>query len=72
MFGYVTTITGNNISANTKDSPILIKNECNSYELPSTGGEGTRKFYIFGAFLLLTSLLCGCLIHKRERRSKMM
>ncbi|MCQ2434713.1 MAG: fibro-slime domain-containing protein [Oscillospiraceae bacterium] len=72
VFGYVTTITGNNISANTKDSPILIKNECNSYELPSTGGEGTRKFYIFGAFLLLTSLLCGCLIHKRERRSKMM
>ena len=72
MFGYITTITGNNVSANTSNSPILIKNTCNAYELPHTGGEGTRKFYIFGAFLLLTSLLCGCMNIKRKRRSDMM
>ena len=37
-------------------------------ELPMTGGEGSRKFMVAGALLMLTGLCFGCALRRRERR----
>ena len=36
--------------------------------LPITGGEGTMKFMVAGAILMLTGLCFGCALRRRERR----
>lgn len=69
-FEYLVTYENNEVSSNTADTPIIIKNTENMYELPATGGIGTKRIVFGGTFLILISLLSGYCVAKRERRKE--
>ncbi len=69
-FEYLVTYENNEVSSNTADTPIIIKNTENMYVLPATGGIGTKRIVFSGTFLILISLLSGYCVAKRERREK--
>ena len=51
---------------------LVIKNQVSSgaYELPSTGGAGTKSYTAGGGALMLAALVCGfCTKRRRERRA---
>lgn len=67
---YLVTYEDNNVSSNSEEHPIIIKNTENMYELPATGGIGTKRIVFGGTFLILISLLSGYCVAKRERRKE--
>jgi len=46
----------------------LVNKELEGYELPETGGTGTRLYTTAGLLLVLTSAACLLYIHKKRRR----
>ncbi len=57
------------VSTNTENSPILVKNKYIWYKLPATGGIGVDFIYAIGLFLMITGLIGGTALIRRERRS---
>ena len=57
-------------SVKTDSLVITSQADPSDYELPSTGGAGT-KLYTGGGALMLAALVCGvCRKHRRERRAR--
>ena len=65
---------GKNTGSNGKGDTIVITNtaeESGDYELPSTGGAGTKLYTAGGGALMLAALMCGvCRKRRRERRAR--
>lgn len=65
---------GKNTGSNGKGDTIVITNtaeESGDYELPSTGGAGTKLYTAGGGALMLAALMCGvCKKRRRERRAR--
>ena len=65
---------GKNTGSNGKGDTIIITNtaeESGDYELPSTGGAGTKLYTAGGGALMLAALMCGvCRKRRRERRAR--
>lgn len=65
---------GKNTGSNGKGDTIVITNtaeKSDEYELPSTGGAGTKLYTAGGGALMLAALVCGvCRKRRRERRAR--
>lgn len=65
---------GKNTGSNGNGDTIVITNtaeESGGYELPSTGGAGTKLYTAGGGALMLAALVCGvCRKRRRERRAR--
>ena len=55
----------NGVSKATEAVPYIINRDTGSYELPATGGPGTKLFYLLGAML---TVLAGAGLVARKRR----
>ncbi|SFX69408.1 carbohydrate binding domain-containing protein [Ruminococcus sp. XPD3002] len=66
---YLVSYTGNGVATNDAANPILIKNKYIWYKLPATGGIGVDFIYAIGLFLMITGLIGGTALIRRERRS---
>jgi LPXTG-motif cell wall-anchored protein len=66
---YKVSYSGNNVQTNSSDNPILISNKYIWYRLPDTGGIGVDFIYAIGLFLMITGLIGGTALIRRERRS---
>jgi hypothetical protein len=65
---YLVTYDGNFVATNTAESPFKVTNTAIWYRLPDTGGVGTDTVYGAGVLLIVTGLMGGCALRKRERR----
>lgn len=62
------TYSGDGISSNTADDPMVICNKFIAYTLPVTGGVGTGPYRMIG--LLLASMgILGCYAERKRRRT---
>ena len=65
---------GKNTGSNGNGDTIVITNtaeKTDEYELPSTGGAGTKLYTAGGGALMLAALVCGvCRKRRRERRAR--
>ncbi len=66
--GYSTTYLNNKVAFNSEKNPITIQNKAIAYELPSTGGVGTKGLQVSG-LLLVASTALAMIFKKRKRRS---
>ena len=58
-------------SVKTDSLVITSQADPSDYELPSTGGAGTKLYTAGGGALMLAALVCGvCRKHRRERRAR--
>ena len=58
-------------SVKTDSLVITSQADQSDYELPSTGGAGTKLYTAGGGALMLAALVCGvCRKHRRERRAR--
>jgi len=66
---YLVNYMNNGVATNDAANPILVKNKYIWYKLPATGGIGVNFIYAIGLFLMITGLIGGTALIRRERRS---
>lgn len=69
MTGFTTSYSGMDVSSNTAQTPMIIKNQSIAYTLPATGGVGLVPFLGGGSLLILASGLYSYKLIRRKRRS---